>query len=171
MINIQLKKCDKHDLGKLIEISRITYYDSFKNMCSKETMDKYLNDAFSRKKLSRELTHKNMEFYFLLKGKTVIGYIKLNEFTAQNDIKDEDSLELERLNIIKEFQGKGLGNFLIEKSIELASVKRKNIYGLAYGKKIGQQLNFMRKMVLKNLLSTIFIWEVSGKMIIYYGLK
>ena len=111
MMNIQLKKCKDNDLEKLIEISRITYYNSFNNMCSKETMDKYLKDAFNRKKLMRELTNENTEFYFLINGKTVIGYIKLNEFNAQNEIKNEDSLELERIYVIKEFQGKGLGNF------------------------------------------------------------
>ena len=144
-MNVQLIKCREQDLEKLIEISRSTYYESFKSMCSEEIMEQYLNDAFNPKKLLQELKNKNTEFCFVYEDKTIVGYLKLNEFTAQNDINDDTSMELERIYIIKKFQGKGLGKSLLEKSVELAKQKNKKFLWLGVWKKNKKAIKFYDK--------------------------
>jgi len=144
-MNIKLIKCQEKDLEKLIEISRVTYYESFENLCSKKIMDQYLNDAFHPRKLLQELTNKNTKFYFLYADETIVGYIKLNELSAQSDIKDETSIELERIYVIKKYQGKGLGEFLLKKSIEFAREKSKKYLWLGVWKKNKKAIKFYEK--------------------------
>ena len=40
-------------------------------------------------------------------GDKLAGYLKLNESSAQTDIHDGDSLEIERIYVTKAFQGQG----------------------------------------------------------------
>jgi len=55
----------------------------------------------------------------------VVGYLKLNWGNAQTEKTTENTLEIERIYVVKEYQGKKIGNILIQKSIEIG--KSKNI--------------------------------------------
>jgi predicted acetyltransferase len=72
----------------------------------------YLDCAYNIDKLKNELSDKNSKFYFLYANDALAGYIKINENEAQTDINDEQSLQVERLYIIKEYQGSGLGKVI-----------------------------------------------------------
>jgi ribosomal protein S18 acetylase RimI-like enzyme len=50
----------------------------------------------------------------------VIGYLKLNKGGSQTEVKDNDALEIERIYVLKEFQGKKVGQFLFDKAIKIA---------------------------------------------------
>ena len=56
-----------------------------------------------------------------------MGYLKLNEAPAQTDVQDIQSLEIERIYVTKEFQGKRLGGYLMEQAVKVA-VQRKKAY-------------------------------------------
>ena len=75
---------------------------------------------YNEEKLYRELSNPNSSFFFVYVDERVAGYLKLNEFAAQTDINDIDSLELERIYILKEFQGAGLGKDLLDYTISIA---------------------------------------------------
>jgi hypothetical protein len=65
-----------------------------------------------------------------LDGKT-IGYLKVNVGESQTEIKDKNTLEIERIYVLKEFHGKKVGQILYDKAIELA--KDKNIENVWLG--------------------------------------
>lgn len=108
-------------------------------------MEQYLTDSFNPKKLLQELKNKNTEFYFAFNKKNLIGYIKLNESTAQTDIYDKASIVLERIYILKQFQGRGLGNYLLKKTIELAREKNKKYLWLGVWEKNKEAIKFYEK--------------------------
>jgi len=49
----------------------------------------------------------------------------LNEFEAQNELQELKGLELERIYVINEYQGKGLGAQILQKVVEIAVKKKK----------------------------------------------
>jgi GNAT superfamily N-acetyltransferase len=120
---IKFEKLTLEDLGELKTISRQTYYDTFSWGNSAENMQSYLDSALSEKMLSTELRNKNSHFYFAKHKGYTIGYLKINLGSAQTDIKDEEAMELERIYVLKQFQGKGFGRILLIHIIELAKSK------------------------------------------------
>lgn len=44
----------------------------------------------------------------------LLGYAKLNKHQAQTDLKTDDGLELERIYVKEQFQGKGYGRLMLE---------------------------------------------------------
>ena len=118
-----IKRCNINDLELLRDLAIATFKDAFAPVNTVEDMDDYLQKAFSHEQLQKELLHKDSEFYLAYYKNEPVGYLKINFGSAQTDINDEASLELERIYILKEHQGNGLGSLLIEKVVEIASDK------------------------------------------------
>ncbi|MBE7081622.1 MAG: GNAT family N-acetyltransferase [Clostridiales bacterium] len=125
MQNIKIETCTIKDITLLQELSINTYVQTFEKFNSKSIMNAYLNDAFNLEKLEKELLNSNSAFYFLYKDERLVGYLKVNDFPSQTDINDESSLEIERFYILSDFQGQGLGKFLMKKAIDIANEKNK----------------------------------------------
>jgi hypothetical protein len=96
-----IKKCTSSDLPALKKISYDTYKDAFISLSGEEIMAAYLKTAFDITTLKSELNNPYSEFYFFYYGDYLAGYFKLNQHTAQTDILDPKSLEIQRLYIKK----------------------------------------------------------------------
>ena len=142
---IILKKCTTDDLETLCTISRKTYEQTFAPLTTPENMQIFLAKAFDLEKLLNELSDKNSSFYFLFQENELAGYLKVNETPSQSDINDSQSLELERIFVKAEFQGKGLGQLLLEHAIQIAREKKKTYLWLGVWEKNKKALAFYQK--------------------------
>ena len=124
MENIKIRKITINDIDQLKEIGKRTFAETFSSGNNEANMKEYLENGFSIEKLKVELIDKNSEFYFAELEDNVIGYLKINFGQSQTEIKDKNSLEIERIYVLNEFHGKKVGQVLYEKAIEIS--KRKN---------------------------------------------
>ena len=104
-----LKSCGPDDVDRLRELSIRTFSDAFAAQNSAEDLAEYLGRAYEREKLRRELADEHSHFFFLCVDESLAGYLKLNEAPSQSDVNDPDSLEIERIYVCREFQGRRLG--------------------------------------------------------------
>lgn len=111
---------DDNSIVALQQIGRKTFYETFAPVNSEENMSQYLEEKFSPSKLANELSNPLSAFYFaLLKGEP-IGYLKINFGNAQTELKDANSLEIERIYVLQEYHGRKVGQLLYEKAMEVA---------------------------------------------------
>ena len=120
MANIILNRATISDINQLQQVSRQTFSETFSVVNTKENMRKYLDEELSTEKLTNELANPDSEFYFALLENNVIGYLKLNFGQSQTELKDDNAIELERIYVLKEFQGKSIGQFLYNYTIQIA---------------------------------------------------
>lgn len=116
----------KNDLKELQELSIETFNDTFKQQNSPENMEVYLNKAFTIEKLNEEMSNQFSNFYFIFYEYNLAGYLKINTGEAQSETMDNDSLEIERIYIKKNYQKHGLGKHLYNFAINSAIDKNKN---------------------------------------------
>jgi GNAT superfamily N-acetyltransferase len=83
-------------------------------------MKTYLEESFSMIKLKAELEDNNSEFYFAELNNNIIGYLKLNWGKSQTEIQDGNTLEIERIYVLKHFYGKNIGQLLFQKAKDIA---------------------------------------------------
>ena len=86
-------------------------------------MQSYLDHQLSIEQLTFELNQAGSEFYFALYMQEVIGYLKINFGDAQTELKDKQAMEIERIYVLKEFYGLGVGQMLCDYAIHLARDK------------------------------------------------
>lgn len=144
-MEIIITKITENDILELQEIGRKTFSETFSENNTEESMNEYLESSFSTEKLSTELNDKNSEFYFAKINDEVIGYLKLNIGSSQTEIKDDNTLEIERIYVSKDFHGKKVGQILYEKAIEIAKQKKVDYVWLGVWEKNLRAINFYQK--------------------------
>ena len=142
---MEIRKANTQDIGKLKEIGRLTFFETFSSDNSEENMNEYLKNGFSTEKLNNELSDPNAEFYFCeLKGE-VIGYLKVNSGQSQTELKDNKAFEIERIYVLKEFHGKKAGQLLYDKALELAKSRRAEYVWLGVWEENPRAIRFYEK--------------------------
>lgn len=144
-MNLKFEKCKIDNLELLIKLSKETFISTFKDSNTEENLREYIEKAFNEKKMLNELLNENSVFYILYNNNRPIGYLKLNEGDGQSDIKDYNSIEIERIYVLKEFQNMGIGKILLDKAVEFALYKNKNYIWLGVWEKNEKALVFYKK--------------------------
>jgi ribosomal protein S18 acetylase RimI-like enzyme len=145
MVLFTIVNVNENEVEQLQSISRQTFAETFSDSNSKENMDKYLTENLSIKKLSEELNNENSHFFFIKDGERNIGYLKLNMGPSQTEMKDETALEIERIYVIQEYQGKKVGQQLYEKAIQVAKEKKAQYVWLGVWEENHKAIQFYNK--------------------------
>lgn len=145
MDNILIKRVTLNDIEQLRKISRQTFSDTFSAVNTEENMKKYLEEELSVEKLTAELNNENSAFYFATMDDKVVGYLKVNTGQAQTELKDGSGLEIERIYVLKEYHGKGIGQELYEQAIQIARQMNAEYVWLGVWEENLRAVNFYKK--------------------------
>ena len=107
-------------------------------------MKAYLERAFQEQQLEKELANLDSAFYFIYYEEEIAGYLKVNVNEAQSERMGDDSLEVERIYVRHQYQGKGLGKYLMNKAIEEAVAQNKK-HLVRVWEKNDSAIGFIRK--------------------------
>lgn len=142
---IEIKRVTLNDIVRLQQIGRQTFHETFSEVNTEENMQQYLDESFSSEKLTSEIVNENSAFYFATSESEIIGYLKVNFANAQTELQENNSLEIERIYVLKAFQGKKIGQMLYEKALEIAKQKNAKYVWLGVWEENKTAINFYRK--------------------------
>ena len=145
MTAISISEATINDIELLQKIGRQTFSETFAASNSLENMTKYLEEGFSTEKLLGELTNANSAFFIARSELEVIGYLKLNFGQSQTELKDSKALEIERIYVLREFQGKNIGQLLYEKAMQVATQNNVEYVWLGVWEENNKAINFYKK--------------------------
>jgi ribosomal protein S18 acetylase RimI-like enzyme len=107
-----------NELLELQVISERTFFETFSKDNLMENMQLYLEKNLTVDRLAEELEDPRSAFYFAELQGEIVGYLKINYSV--------EGLEIERIYVLQNFHGQGVGQFLLDKAIAIA--KNKNIH-------------------------------------------
>ena len=145
MIAVEISLIQPNEINELQKFSKVTFVEAFSNQNSEENMRKYLDENLSIQRLTIELTNSESLFYFARMDEKIIGYLKINFGVAQTDFKEDNSIEIERVYVLEEFQGKNVGQNLLNKAIEISRVKNGKSVWLGVWEKKYKAIRFYQK--------------------------
>ena len=144
-MDIIIKKIIIKDLAQLQKIGISTFSETFAEHNTKEDLEKYLKESFAADKLIAELENPDAAFYFAEVDDTVIGYLKINFGDAQTELKDNKSVEIERIYVLQAYHGKKIGQLLFNKAIEIAKEHQAHYVWLGVWEENHRALQFYKK--------------------------
>jgi ribosomal protein S18 acetylase RimI-like enzyme len=144
-MNIKIRKINILDLPQLQEIGISTFSETFTEHNTKEDLEKYLKESFAADKLSAELNNQYSSFYFAELNEEIIGYLKINFGDAQTELKDNKSVEIERIYVLQAYHGKKIGQLLYNKAIEIAKEHQAHYVWLGVWEENHRALQFYKK--------------------------
>lgn len=131
MSAIVLKKADLSDLLPLQQIAIETFADTYSAYNTEENMRRHFEKAFNTAQLTAELSNPDSEYYLAFCDNQPAGFMKTNIWPSQTDEHYRDGLEIERIYVLRSFQGKKIGHVLVEKAAALA--REKELYYIWLG--------------------------------------
>jgi len=112
---LQIRKCTIEDVKVLQSVCRQAFSETFLKWNSEENVTKYIDETYAIDVLESELRDDNSVVFLAFddNGKA-IGYLKLNREGAQTEKDYPDSLEVQRIYVLKEAKGQGVGSKFME---------------------------------------------------------
>ncbi len=144
-MQLNFRACDVTDVDQLVHLSKSTFIEAFEQYNNPEDFLAYLETAFSKEKIEEELLEKDAVFYFVENGVNTVGYFKLNENEAQNEFHEAGGMELERIYVVANAQGKGIGAQILKFIIALAEEREKEYLWLGVWEHNPNALRFYQR--------------------------
>ncbi len=120
---IKLISVSDQQIEELMALAKRTFTEAFEEQNSPENFNLYMRQAFNRTVLLEHLQHDDIRYFFISRGQQTVGYIKINENTAQSEQFDLTSIELERFYVQSEYQGQNIGAEVLKKIVRMAKDK------------------------------------------------
>ena len=142
-INIRLATAE--DASMLAELSRRTFYDTFAAQNTPENMEKFMNEQFTHEALMKEVGEPSNIFIIAEAGNEVAGYARLRESAPPPSLDDLPSIEIARIYALQTMIGRGVGNALMKRCIEIAYEMGKRIIWLGVWEENSRAIQFYIK--------------------------
>lgn len=140
-MNLSIRRATTADAALIADISRQTFYDTFAPDNTKEDMDKFLSEQFTRHTLMMEVGLKENHFLLAYADDEIAGYVKLRDGKKPLELK-HPTIEIARLYVVKDFIGKGIGKLLMQASVNEAISKEKETIWLCVWEKNQRAIDF-----------------------------
>ncbi|TAH21001.1 MAG: GNAT family N-acetyltransferase [Cytophagales bacterium] len=144
-LNTQIKILQTTDAEQLSALC-LRIYPQFFLYLWHEQGEWYQREKYNAAQLRREIENPNSKFYFIFLEGEPVGYLKINLNAALPDYPHPNGLEVERIYLLKEVQGKGLGKALMDFAVEQAKLLRKTHLFLYVMDSSTDSIKFYQKM-------------------------
>ncbi|RKS98200.1 GNAT family N-acetyltransferase [Chryseobacterium defluvii] len=145
MTPIIINQATLEDLETIQNIGRQTFTETFAASNSEEEMEKYLTESFNTEQVRSELTNPDSLFYIAWEEDDPVGYLKVNSGSAQTELQDETSLEIERIYVKSSHHGKKVGQLLYQQALETAQALKKIYIWLGVWEENLRAIQFYKK--------------------------
>lgn len=144
-MHLSIRPAAPEEAGLVADLSRQTFYDTFAAQNTKEDMALFLDRQFTREALMAELGQPGNTFLLAWHGDEVAGYVRLREGPAPEGVGTAPALEIARLYAATHMVGKGVGQALMQASIEQARGKGAKALWLGVWEKNDRAIRFYRQ--------------------------
>lgn len=145
MQEISISKASAKEINTLIQIGQKTFFETYADRNSEKDMQTYLVHNFNEEVIKNQIENPNSDFYIAWAGDEPIGYLKTNTGEAQTDLKETESLEIERIYVVAAYHGKKIGQLLYEKAVTTAREKNKSSIWLGVWEENPKAIRFYEK--------------------------
>lgn len=154
---IEIKRAYLEDLITVQSISTMSFTETFLEINTPENMEKYVQENFNTAQLTLEISNPNSPFYIAFCDNEPVGYLKLNLGNAQTETVNDETIEIQRIYVLKAFHGKKIGQLLLDQAIKVAQEYRVDYIWLGVWEENHRALQFYAKNGFVTFDKHIFI--------------
>lgn len=155
-MEIKIRKATEADAELIADLSRTTFYDAFAKDNTKENMDDFMNNVFTKDALMQQVINNEGIFILAFDGDEAVGYARLREENDEHILEGENAIEIVRIYSIQSAIGKGVGAALMKACMDIANEKQKAIIWLGVWEKNARAIAFYQKWGFEKFGEHIF---------------
>ena len=142
---LRIKVACVKDAISLAKLGKDTFTETYAEFNSKENFQKYVRRSFSRKSTMEQLEDNGSFFLIAYLNDKQVGYAKLLENNKPFHDKSINAVELERIYVLKEHQGHGIGKTLLDKCLAFAELRKYPVMWLGVWEQNMSALKFYQR--------------------------
>ena len=113
-------KAGPADAETVARIGSETFYETWRPVNTEEDMQHYIAGAFDIEKITNDLSNEGNTFLLAESEGGIVGYAKLRRDRTYEVFGDEKVIELERIFVACDSQGKKIGKALMDECLAIA---------------------------------------------------
>jgi ribosomal protein S18 acetylase RimI-like enzyme len=141
----------------IADMSQQTFKDSFASQNTKENMEKFMNEVFTKEALMKEVGLPGNIFLLAFEDNDPVGYVRIRKSENPPELSDCNAIEIARIYAIKNAIGKGIGKALMLKCIEVAEEKGCRIIWLGVWEHNQRAIDFYTRWGFEKFSTHIFM--------------
>lgn len=118
---IHLRNASAEDIPALCTMAGKAFRDAYTGKMPEEDLQTYVIKAFSQEQVLAEWQDAGNTFLLAFDGQELAGYAKINTNPRPERQEADQYIELERLYLLRSFQGRQIGSVLMEHCIRYAT--------------------------------------------------
>lgn len=140
-----LKKASLTDIIDLQKICIDAYSLNFHHHWEEGGLTWYIDQEFSRERLTADVANSTIDYYFIQYKHSTVGFIKINN-NAIIDIPKRRGAELEKIYVLPEYKGKGIGKSALQEIIQIITIQKKKALFLCVIDTNHSAISFYKKL-------------------------
>lgn len=140
-----IRYANKNDAELIADLSRKTFHETFGYVNTKENMEIFMKEQFSRETLIGEVSEPGNTFLLAFDGETPVGYARMKDGNTRSEFNGKDAIEIARIYSINTYLSTGVGQQLMRQCIFLAKKIKKEIIWLGVWEKNPRAIAFYTK--------------------------
>lgn len=156
MSNITIRYANPADAELIADMSRTTFYETFAPSNSKENMDRFMNEQFTREALMKEVGAEGNIFFLAYNIDEPVGYVRMRDDEKKEKENGLPSIEIARIYAVSSAIGKGVGSILMQECLRVAVERHKKLIWLGVWEKNERAIQFYSKWGFKKFDEHIF---------------
>lgn len=141
----------------IADLSRQTFYETFAAYNTRENMDKFMNEQFTRESLVAEAAQPGNIFLLAREGNAPAGYVRMKESDNPEGLEGRRCIEIVRIYAAASVIGKGVGSALMQRCLEIAVSMEKEIIWLGVWEKNQRAIDFYTRWGFEKFGTHIFL--------------
>ncbi len=154
---ISIRIAGANDAELIADLSRKTFCDSFASYNTRENMDKFLSEQFTRDALMKEVGAENNIFLLAYKENTAVGYVRLRENNIPPSLGTDRAIEIARIYAVQDSIGTGVGAAMMRKCIDIALEKNYHTIWLGVWEHNQRAIDFYKRWGFEKFAEHDFI--------------
>lgn len=121
---LRIKVACTNDTAVISRLGETTFTETYAEFNDRKNLQKYIKASFSKKSTLSQLEDDRNFFLLAQLDHKSIGYAKLRENNQPFHDKTINAVELERIYVLKQYQGEGVGKSLLDSCLAFAQLRK-----------------------------------------------
>lgn len=143
--NITVRQAYAADVDTIVSLGHKTFVETYGDNNKKEAVAAYVDQMFNHERIEKEVNTFGERFFIAYVGELPVGFTKLSENRVPKGLNGKKKIQVERIYVLKEYQGFKIGTELIEKVLLVAKEEEYKIAWLSVWQKNNKAIQFYQK--------------------------
>jgi diamine N-acetyltransferase len=143
--NISIRQAQPADVDTIVSLGQKTFVETYGDTNSKEMVAVYVDKMFNHERIEKEVNTFGERFFIAYVGSLPVGFTKLSENKKPRGLNGKKKIEIERIYVLKEYQGFKIGTELIAKVLDVAKDEMYKIVWLSVWQKNNKAVQFYQR--------------------------